>query len=113
MFVHASECKEEILDNGVKRRIKGWIDDLMVVELRWNAGMIGEVHTHPHRQCGYVVKGRFEADVEGEKEILTDGDCFYVEANQPHGLTCLEDGSVLLDIFTPHREDFAAALNEK
>jgi len=106
MIVYAKNCKEEILENGVKRVIKKWINDLMVVELTWGKGMVGAVHTHPHRQCGYVLKGRFEAELNGEKAILTEGDCFYAEGGVPHGLTALEDGSVFLDIFTPYREDF-------
>jgi len=106
MFVYAKDCKVEILENGVKRVIKRWINDLMVVELTWDKGMVGAVHAHPHRQCGYALKGSFEAVVNGEKAILKAGDCFYVEADVPHGLTALEDGSVFLDIFTPYREDF-------
>ena len=106
MFVFSKDCVEEILENGVRRVIKKCINDLMVVELTWGAGMIGAVHNHPHRQCGYILKGRFEAELNGEKAILSPGDCFYTEAGEPHGLTALEDDSVLLDIFTPHREDF-------
>lgn len=110
MFIYANQCPEEVLANGVRRKIKGWIDDLMVVELTWQAGMTGAVHTHPHRQCGYVIKGSFESRAEGETAILRPGDCVYTEADVPHGLVALEDGSVFLDIFTPCREDFVAEL---
>ena len=106
MVVYAKDCKEEVLENGVRRVIKSWINDLMVVELTWKKGMAGAVHTHPHRQCGYVIKGRFEAELDGKKAIIEKGDCFYAEANVPHGLVALEDDSVFLDIFTPYREDF-------
>lgn len=34
------------------------------------------------------------------------GECFYVEADVPHGLISLEDDGVILDIFTPMRKDF-------
>ena len=43
---------------------------------------------------------------ERKKQILKGGDCFYCEAGEPHSLLCLEGGSVMLDIFTPMREDF-------
>lgn len=112
MFVHTDDCREELLENGVRRRIKRWIDDLMVVELIWEKGMEGAVHTHPHRQCGYVVKGSFKATVDGVSGVLRQGDCFYAQANQPHGLVALEDDSVFLDIFTPAREDFIAELEK-
>ncbi|MDL2325029.1 cupin domain-containing protein [Ruminococcaceae bacterium OttesenSCG-928-A16] len=106
MYVFADDCTETTLENGVKRTIKGHINDLMVVQLVWQKGMVGAVHAHPHRQCGYVLKGSFMGDDNGDKRILKAGDCFYTEADVPHGLEALEDDSVLLDIFTPARQDF-------
>lgn len=106
MFYIHDEKNEKTLDNGVIRTIKGHLDDLMVCELKWNKGRVGAIHSHPHRQCGYIIKGTFEAEIDGVKQILHAGDCFYTEADQPHGLVCLEDDSLMLDIFTPHREDF-------
>lgn len=104
-FVRAADCEVEVMASGVRRRILGYIDDLMVAELEWDKGQVGAVHTHPHRQCDYIVKGSFEAELNGEKRILKAGDCFYIESNVPHGLVALEDGGVLLDIFTPKRDD--------
>lgn len=106
MFVKQKDLHSQTLENGVVRTIKGYIDDLMVVELRWQKGMTGEVHAHPHRQCGYIIRGRFEAEMNGEKQVLEAGECFYAEGDAPHGLVCLEDDSLMLDIFTPMREDF-------
>ena len=104
-YIHDEE-NEKILDSGVIRTVKGHIGDLMVCELKWKKGMLGTEHTHPHRQCGYIIRGRFEATVCGKKTTLKGGDCFYCEANEPHSLLCLEDDSLMLDIFTPMREDF-------
>lgn len=105
-FVTKNEFAAEVLDNGVVRTIKGYIDDLMVAELVWKKGMEGTVHTHPHRQATYIVKGRFESNLNGVKKILGPGECVYTEANVPHGLIALEDDGVILDIFTPMRKDF-------
>ncbi|MCD7876354.1 MAG: cupin domain-containing protein, partial [Cloacibacillus porcorum] len=58
------------------------------------------------RQRDYEVKARVEVTLGGEKRALGPGDCFYVKADVPHGVKALEDGGVLLDIFTPMREDF-------
>lgn len=108
MFVHADEVKEETLENGVKRSVKGYLPDLMLVEMVFMRGMVGARHSHPHRQVGYVVKGRFEIEIEGKKSVLAAGEVYYTEAGQVHGALCLEDDSVLVDVFTPHREDFLA-----
>ena len=106
MFVKNNRISESVLPSGVKRKIKGYIDDLMVCELTWQKGMRGELHSHEHRQCGYILSGSFEATVGEKTEILHAGDCFYTEKNEPHSLVCLEDNSVMLDIFTPLRKDF-------
>ena len=106
MFMRKEDFEPEVLENGVVRTIKGYLEDLMVVELVWQKGMEGAVHTHPHRQCCYIMEGRFEADINGEKQILEKGECFYVEADVPHGLVALEDNGRILDIFTPMRKDF-------
>ena len=39
------------------------------------------------------------------KKILTTGDAFYVPPQAVHGAVCLEAG-VLIDVFSPMREDF-------
>ena len=106
MFILEKDLKPLVLPNGVIRTIKGYLDDLMVVELKWQKGMVGDVHAHPHRQCGYIIKGTFEAEMDGVKQIIKAGECFYSEADVPHGLVCLEDDSLMLDIFTPKRDDF-------
>lgn len=105
-FITAAVFVPETLPNGVVRTVKGHLDDLMVVELRWKRGMKGAVHTHPHRQCSYIIEGEFEAEVDGEKRVLRGGECVYVEADVPHGLCALSETGVVLDVFTPMREDF-------
>ena len=106
MIVQGKDCRPQTLENGMVRVVKGYLDDLMVVEMHFQAGMEGAPHSHPHRQAGYVIKGSFEGVVNGEKAVLKAGDCYYTRANEVHGLKAMEDGSVLLDIFTPKRDDF-------
>lgn len=113
IFFTKEEFQPEVLENGVVRTIKGYIEDLMVAELVWKKGQEGAVHSHPHRQCDYILKGKFEANLNGEKRILGPGECFYVEADVPHGLISLEDDGVILDIFTPMRKDFVKEKNKK
>lgn len=105
MFYIHDPKNAKTLPNGVIREIKGHTGELMVCELHWEKGMVGEPHSHPHIQCGYIIRGSFEAEIDGEKRILGAGDCFYTEKEQVHGLICLEDNSLMLDIFTPRRDD--------
>lgn len=90
---------------GVERRIKSYTDELMVVENRFQKGAVGALHSHPYTQITYVVSGRFEFCIGGEKRIVTAGDTMLKKNGIEHGCVCLEEG-ILLDIFSPMREDF-------
>ena len=70
------------------------------------------MHNHPHEQIAYVLKGKFEFNIDGEKQVVEPGDTVFLDANKPHGTICLEEG-ILLDIFTPYREDFIQEVIEK
>ena len=95
------------LGGGTSRRILAYQDDLMAVEVSFDAGAQGASHTHPHTQCSYVLSGVFSYAVEGEETILKPGDSIVVPGGCEHGTVCLEKG-VLLDVFTPARLDFLA-----
>jgi len=96
------------LGGGVKRKILASGGGMMTVQFDFNEGSVGYLHTHPHEQVGYVVKGRFEITLEGATDIIEAGDTYYVPSNVEHGVVALEEG-VLLDVFTPQREDFLEA----
>ncbi len=93
------------LGEGVSRKILASDGKLMTVEFHFQKGSVGSPHSHPHEQVGYVVKGSFEATLDGETTIIHAGDSYYVPSNVVHGVLALEDG-LLLDVFTPQREDF-------
>ncbi len=93
------------LGGGVSRRVLAHTDQLMIVEVNFEAGGEGSVHTHPHCQNTYVLSGRFRFTVDGEPVEVGPGDTLAFPSDIPHGTLCLEAGT-LLDIFTPMREDF-------
>ena len=93
------------LGGGVKRKILAQDKDMMAVEVHFEKGAVGAVHTHPHVQISYVLSGKFEANMNGDKRVIEKGDTYYTTPNLPHGVVCLEEGT-LLDIFTPRRDDF-------
>ena len=49
--------------------------------------------------------GRFEVTIGDEKAVLSAGEGYYVAPDVLHGCVCLEAG-VLIDTFSPVREDF-------
>lgn len=105
MFVLNDDVKLTQLGGGVSRKVLAYSEELMSVEVRFEKGAVGAMHTHPHTQISYVLEGKFEATIDGETKIISKGDTYITLPDAPHGVTCLEAGA-LLDIFTPMRKDF-------
>ena len=105
MFVKNSDVNLTELGGGVSRKILAYDKSLMSVEVRFEKGAVGSMHTHPHIQISYVLEGKFEATIGDECKIIGKGDTYITEPDVPHGVVCLEKGA-LLDIFTPMRDDF-------
>lgn len=104
-FLLESELKWENPGPGITRQIMGYDGQLMLVKVVFEQGAVGTVHEHFHSQSTYVVSGKFEVEINGEKKVLEAGDGFYIEPDAPHGAVCLEAG-ILIDTFSPMREDF-------
>ena len=102
---HHTETAPIPLGGGTERRILAYDDQLMAVEVGFETGAEGAPHSHPHTQLSYVLSGSFRYAVEDEAVTLNPGDSIVVPAGLVHGTVCLEKG-VLLDVFTPKREDF-------
>ncbi|MHC2595160.1 MULTISPECIES: cupin domain-containing protein [Pantoea] len=108
MFIFKSATRLDDLGNGVTRRILAHGGTLMAVEVTFEQGAVGPLHHHPHEQLTYVLSGRFAFTIDGVTKEVSAGDTLYKAPNIVHGCVCLEAG-VLLDTFTPQREDFLAA----
>ncbi len=104
-WVFHENAQAQSAGEGVTRRILAYSDSLMCVENTFRKGAVGVLHSHPHTQITYVVSGRFSFTIDGQTRIVSRGDTMLKENGVIHGCACLEDG-VLLDIFTPMREDF-------
>ena len=105
MFKFYSDTEKTELGGGVSRRILAEDKDMMAVEVSFDEGAVGAIHSHPHVQISYVLEGEFEANIDGEIKIIRVGDSYYTSPNKPHGVVCKKSGR-LLDIFTPRRDDF-------
>ncbi|EOV0101570.1 TPA: cupin domain-containing protein [Vibrio vulnificus] len=105
MFVLNQDITLEDLGQGISRKVLAHSDNMMSVEVHFETGAIGAMHSHPHEQLTYVLSGEFEFTIGDEKKIVKTGDTMYKEPNIEHGCVCLEAG-VLIDTFTPMRKDF-------
>src|SRR5947199_304745 len=95
-FVRGEETAwQRTNDVGVQRQILAHGPDLMLVRVEFEAGAVGALHHHPHRQASYVAAGRFEVTIDGERTELRVGDCFYVSADKVHGVVAREAGTLI------------------
>ncbi|OGB50364.1 MAG: pectin degradation protein [Burkholderiales bacterium RIFOXYD2_FULL_59_8] len=95
------------LGDGLRRKIVGHTPQLMSVLMQFDKGAVGTPHAHDiHDQIAFVVAGSFEVQVNGETRILRVGDAFIAPHHQTHGVIALEHHSLLLDQFSPCRDDF-------
>ena len=104
-YFYNSDIPLEDLGNGIKRKVLAYHENLMMVEVFFEKGAVGEIHSHPHEQITYVLEGEFKFKIGEKEQIVTAGDSMFKEPNVLHGTVCLKKGK-LLDVFSPHREDF-------
>ena len=64
-------------------------------------------HQHPHEQLGIMLDGAMELTIGDETRTIRAGDAYTIPPNLPHHARTGADGCVVLDIFTPPREDYA------
>ncbi len=107
-FAFDRDIAWEAAGEGIRRKVLTYDNGVMMVRVAFEAGAVGAAHSHPHVQCSLVEDGVFDITIDGRTERLWQGDSFLVPPNAIHGAVAVEAG-VLLDVFTPMRDDFVTA----
>jgi len=94
---------------GAFRRVMADGDRMMIIEWTMKAGTAVPEHNHPHEQSGYVVKGEMVFRCDGKVFHLKPGMAYVVSGGTSHGAH-FPVASVVVDIFSPPREDYRGAL---
>ena len=81
-------------------------DRVMVCRLTLAALTVTPIHSHMHEQVTLVERGRVDFFIEGQKRTVSAGAVLVLPANIQHGATMLDEEVVLVDIFSPLRQDF-------
>ena len=90
---------------GIKRQmIVG--KSVMICRFTFDPFVVTAEHTHPHEQMTLVIKGRVKFTISGEVQIVSAGDVLHFPPHNRHGATMLDEEVILIDIFSPIREDF-------
>ena len=100
----ASIPKEDLAPGVVRQMIHG--ETLMICRLTFAPGTVTTAHDHFHEQMTMVETGRVRFVVGSEEKVFGPGDILLFPSHFWHGATMLDEEVVLIDIFSPIREDF-------
>jgi quercetin dioxygenase-like cupin family protein len=95
----------EQVSDGIKRQMVVG-ENVMVCRFTFDPFVVTDVHSHPHEQMTLVVKGKVRFTIDGLTVIVAPGDVLHFPPHNRHGATMLDEEVVLIDIFSPIREDF-------
>jgi quercetin dioxygenase-like cupin family protein len=71
------------------------------------------LHAHPHEQLGLVLEGAITMHIADQSRTLTPGHCYAIPGNLPHAAEAGPDGCLVVDVFSPVREEYVAAAMPK
>lgn len=108
-FFNRDDMKKEIVEGDVTRFIYTGAN-IQIVEYHFPPNKTFPPHVHDsHEQMGYLVKGKMGFKVDGVESILLPGDYYHAGIGVEHNAWTFEEPSVLIDIFSPPREDLISA----
>lgn len=90
---------------GLTRRTLVFGEKMMICEFDFDSNVTIPIHTHPHEQVGYVVRGKVRMTIGDQSYELATGDSYCAPSNIPHGAYTYEP-TVIIDTFNPPREDY-------
>ncbi len=85
--------------------------NLMLSYLEMDAGAEIPMHSHPHEQGGMLIKGTLDMTIGDETRRVEPGAMFLIPPDVPHRVVVIVGPAVILDVFSPIREDYAELAN--
>ncbi len=87
-------------------------EHIMLSYLEMDAGAVVPLHHHPHEQAGRLLEGKLRLTIGDETRVVEAGAMFIIPPNTPHRAEAIDGPAVVLDIFSPVREDYADLCNK-
>ena len=83
-----------------------WGEKMMLSLVELMPHSIVPLHSHPHEQMGFVLKGKFELTIAEEYRLLQEGDAYLIPSGIEHSVKTKACKSCTLEIFSPPREEY-------
>jgi unsaturated pyranuronate lyase len=104
-FVRFEDVRPFSLAEGVSGRpLFG--EGAMLNLIEFEPGAVVPLHSHEHEQLGIVLRGMQALVVDGVAHELGPMEGYVLPGGVPHSAYCGPEGSTVLDIFRPVREDY-------
>ncbi len=101
---------QQVWDGVAARVVDGERITMAVVEL--DPESVVPEHEHENEQLGVVLSGSLLFRIGDEARELRPGALYRIPANTPHGVETGPDGAVVVDIFSPVRDDWRTLARE-
>lgn len=86
-----------------------WGDKLMLSLVTMEPYAVLPTHSHPHEQMGILISGTMELAIAEEIMPLSGNTMFLVPGMTLHALKAGPEGAVLVEAFSPPREEYKTA----
>lgn len=101
---------QDFPENGVNAGASARVltgERVQVLRVEFAAGIDYAPHSHPHEQVIIVQQGRFELLLNGERQVVSEGDVIHVPPGIPHGVRLFGERAVTLEVFSPPRTNLS------
>ena len=109
-FINIDEMTPQEVVPGCRLRTP-FGEKLMLSYLEMDEGAEIPLHDHPHEQGGMLLEGSLDLTIGDETRRCKPGDMFIIPPNTPHRAVAVDGYAVVLDVFSPVREDYAKLFN--
>ncbi|HEX7787724.1 MAG TPA: cupin domain-containing protein [Methylomirabilota bacterium] len=111
-----SSCFHNLKVGGIPRQLAEGLsarvfpgEHLMLSVVEISPGSVSPVHSHPNEQWGVCLEGEWIRIQDGVEHHVKAGDFWQTPPHVPHGGRATDKRAVVLDIFSPPREEYKKA----
>jgi len=101
-----SLAPQQIWEGVLGRTVHGERVTLSLIELDPDAAV--PEHGHENEQVGILLQGKLRFTIGGEARDLGPGSTWRILADVPHSVVAGPEGAVLVEVFSPARDDWEA-----
>ena len=104
-FSYPQDFKERELTPGIILRLV-WGERVMLSYVTFQPNRILPAHSHSNEQTGIVIEGELRLTIGDETRLCKKGDAFTIPGNVEHSAACGDKPTIVIDTFSPPREDY-------